>query len=187
MPEVPDAIDIDAEAVLREIVEQHGIFAEQSRGLFSFAHLTFQEYYVAKYLAESPAPDALDSLMARVTDDKWREVFLLTASLLPDATPFLAAFEGALHRLIAPRPPLVAWLRWIDEQAVVVAGRLQERWRHACGMPASSLLDRYPDSQAQLRRVPCLSSASRSSRSASVALDFDLDGKYLTLELQSRQ
>ena len=94
VPEVPDAIDIDAEAVLAEIVEQHGIFAEQSRGLFSFAHLTFQEYYAAKYLAESPAPDALESLMARVTDDKWREVFLLTASLLPDATAFLAAFEG---------------------------------------------------------------------------------------------
>ena len=93
VPEVPDAIDIDAEAVLREIIEQHGIFAEQARGLFSFAHLTFQEYYAARHIAESPAADALDTLMARVTDDKWREVFLLTASLLPDATPFLAAFE----------------------------------------------------------------------------------------------
>lgn len=117
VPEVPDAIDIDAEAVLREIVEQHGIFAEQSRSLFSFAHLAFQEYYVAKYLAESPAPDALDPLMARVTDDKWREIFLLTASQLSDATPFLAAFETALHRLVAPRPRLIAWLHWIDEQA----------------------------------------------------------------------
>lgn len=117
VPEVPDAIDMDAEAVLAEIIEQHGIFAEQSRGLFSFAHLTFQEYYVAKHLSESPTPDALDSLMARMIDNKWREVFLLTASQLSDATSFLATFEVALHRLVAPRPRLVAWLRWIDEQA----------------------------------------------------------------------
>ena len=37
--------------------------------------------------------------------------------MLPDATQFLAAFEGALHRLAASRPQLAAWLRWIDEQA----------------------------------------------------------------------
>ena len=55
--------------------------------------------------------------MARMTDESRREVFLLTASLLPDATPFLAAFEKVLHRLITPRPRLVDWLRWIDRQA----------------------------------------------------------------------
>lgn len=117
VPEVPDAIDIDTEVVLREIVEQHGVFTEQSRGLFSFAHLTFQEYYVAKFIAESPSVDVFDPLLARATDDKWREVFLLTASLLRDATPFLAAFEVALHRLIAPFSPLIAWLHWNDKHA----------------------------------------------------------------------
>lgn len=117
VPEAPDAIDIDAGALLAEIVEQHGIFAEQARGLFSFAHLAFQEYYAARYLVENPAADALHPLMARVTDERWQEVFLLTASLLPDATPFLSALETALHRLIIPRPRLVTWLRWIDAQA----------------------------------------------------------------------
>jgi hypothetical protein len=117
VPEVGDAIDIDAETVLREIIEQHGIFVEQSRGLFSFAHLTFQEYYVAKYVAENLGPDTLEALTARVTYDKWREVFLLTGSLLSDATPFLAALEHALHRLITPRPRLIAWLHWIDQEA----------------------------------------------------------------------
>ena len=75
VPGMPEPIDIDAEVVLQEIIEQHGLFAEQSRGLFSFAHLTFQEYYAAQYIKENAAPDALDALMARVGDDKWREVF----------------------------------------------------------------------------------------------------------------
>ena len=65
LPEAPAAIDIDTEAVLREIVEQHGILAEQARRLFSFAHLAFQEYYVAQYLVENLAPDTCKPLMAR--------------------------------------------------------------------------------------------------------------------------
>lgn len=117
VPGMPDPIDIDVEQVLHEIIEQHGLFAEQSRGLFSFAHLTFQEYYAAKYIADSAAPDVLDAMLARMSDDKWREVFLLTAEMLGDATQFLAAFEGALHRLVAARPQVAAWLCWIDELA----------------------------------------------------------------------
>ncbi len=118
VPELPDAIDIDGEAVLREIVAQHGVLVEQARGLFSFAHLTFQEYYAARYIADSAGSDALDVLLGHTGDDKWREVFLLTASLLADASAFLTGFEGALHRLAANLPQLVAWLNWIDKQAL---------------------------------------------------------------------
>ncbi|MCO5214314.1 MAG: NACHT domain-containing protein, partial [Caldilinea sp.] len=97
VPELPAAVDIDAEAVLQEIVAQHGIFAEQARHLFSFAHLTFQEYYAASYVAESMNAGVLDTLLAHVTDAKWREVFLLTASLLPDATAFLDKMLRAVN------------------------------------------------------------------------------------------
>lgn len=120
VPGMPEPIDIDAALVLQEIIEQHGLFAEQSRGLYSFAHLTFQEYYTAQYIKESVAPEALDTLMARVGDDRWREIFLLTAEMLPDATQFLTAFEGRLHPLAASRQYLAAWLRSIDEEAEAV-------------------------------------------------------------------
>lgn len=46
--ELPAEIDIDAAAVLQEVIAQHGIFAHQASRLYSFAHLTFQEYYTAK-------------------------------------------------------------------------------------------------------------------------------------------
>ncbi len=117
VPEMPEAIDIDGEAFLREIVAQHGIFAQQAQRLFSFAHLSFQEYFSARYIADNAASGALDTLLKHITDDKWQEVFLLTASLLPDATAFLTSFEQALHRLAAGRPRLAAWLRWINTQA----------------------------------------------------------------------
>ncbi len=117
VPGMPESIDIDGNLVLREIIEQHGLFLEQSRGLFSFAHLTFQEYYAAKYIAENASSDVIDALLARMTDDKWRQVFTLTAEMLPDATQFLTAFQVVLQRLAASRSQLAGWLLWIDEQA----------------------------------------------------------------------
>jgi hypothetical protein len=117
VPELPPAIDIDGEAVLREIIAQHGIFAEQAHGLFSFAHLTFQEYYSAKYVADNAESVVWSTLVTHMTDHRWREVFLLTASLLPDATTFLRCFEIALHRSIAQRPQVVALLHWIGIKA----------------------------------------------------------------------
>jgi hypothetical protein len=119
-PELPEAIDIDGEAILREIVAQHGVFAEQARGLYSFAHLTFQEYFAARHIADSAGSDALDVLLRHTGDDKWREVFLLTASLLADASTFLTRFEGALHGLVSSHPQLAAWLAWIDGRSRVL-------------------------------------------------------------------
>ncbi len=118
VPGLPLVIDIDGHAILREIVAQHGIFAEQARRLYSFAHLTFQEYYVARFIADNATPDTLDTLLSHVTDEKWRDIFLLTASLFPDATAFLIGFERTLHRLVASCPRLVVWLHWIDDRAV---------------------------------------------------------------------
>ena len=117
VPEMPEPVDIDAEVVLREIVAQHGIFAEQAHRLFSFAHLTFQEYYAARHIWENADVGTLEVVVRRLADEKWREVFLLTASRLSDATGFLTLFEGTLHGQVAARPRLVGWLRWLDERA----------------------------------------------------------------------
>ena len=37
-----------------------------------------------------------------MTDSKWREVALLTVSLLPDATAFLTGFEGGFTQRWLP-------------------------------------------------------------------------------------
>jgi hypothetical protein len=146
VPEMPEPVDIDAEEVLREIVAQHGIFAEQAHRLFSFAHLTFQEYYAARYIWESADAGTLEVLTDRMGDEKWREVFLLTASRLPDATRFLILFEGVLRDLVVRRPRLASWLRWIDERTAAsqASYRLPSTRLYYVVVGARSQTDRAP-------------------------------------------
>lgn len=46
----PVALQLDSEAVLKSIECQHGLFVERSRRIYSFSHLTFQEYFTASYI-----------------------------------------------------------------------------------------------------------------------------------------
>jgi predicted NACHT family NTPase len=75
----------DSEAVLKSIEAQHGLLVERARGIYSFSHLTFQEYFTARYFVESSEPQALENLSSHITEKRWREVFLLTAEILPNA------------------------------------------------------------------------------------------------------
>jgi predicted NACHT family NTPase len=75
----------DSEVVLKSIEAQHGLLVERARGIYSFSHLTFQEYFTAKYFVESSDSQALENLSSHITEKRWREVFLLTAEMLPNA------------------------------------------------------------------------------------------------------
>jgi predicted NACHT family NTPase len=75
----------DSEAVLKSIEAQHGLLVERARGIYSFSHLTFQEYFTARYFVESSDPQALENLSSHITEKRWREVFLLTTEMLPNA------------------------------------------------------------------------------------------------------
>ncbi|MBD2327715.1 hypothetical protein H6G21_12595 [Alkalinema sp. FACHB-956] len=67
-----DMLQIDGELVLRAIQAQHGLLVEQARGIYSFSHLTFQEYFAAR---EIVATNRIDLLMPYIHDKRWREVF----------------------------------------------------------------------------------------------------------------
>jgi hypothetical protein len=92
----------DGEAILKAIEAQHGIFVERARKVYSFSHLTFQEYFTAKYIVDNAAKGTLTNLVKEhCTDGRWREVFLLTTSLLPDASQLMTIFRHRLDELLA--------------------------------------------------------------------------------------
>ena len=82
MPNVKEKGEIDGEVVLDAIAAQHGMFVERAYKIYSFAHLSFQEYFVAKYIVDRALKGSLKGLLTHINHDQWREVFLLTTSLL---------------------------------------------------------------------------------------------------------
>jgi hypothetical protein len=114
VPELPEAIDLDGEAILQEIIAQHSIFTQQSRDLYAFAHLTFQEYLAAYHIHRNLAA-TLPMVFANTANRRWCETILMTASLLPDATDFLRQFADALTARASKNPGVAVLLREIDQ------------------------------------------------------------------------
>jgi NACHT domain-containing protein/NACHT conflict system protein len=102
---LPDAkdetLEVDSEAILKAIEAQHGIFVERARRIYSFSHLTFQEYFTAKYIVEHSSKGTLKELVRKhTTDARWREVFLLTSGMLDEADSFLMLLKDQIASII---------------------------------------------------------------------------------------
>jgi len=104
LPHVDDPELIDGEAVLKGIEAQHGIFLERAKKVYSFSHLTFQEYFTAKYIINNAAGGTLGELVEASNDDiRWDEVTVLVAEMLMDAQTFLEAYAHRTSEMICGR------------------------------------------------------------------------------------
>lgn len=91
----------DNEAILYSIEAQHGIFVERAKGIHSFAHLTFQEYFTAEYILQTIGSGSLEELVSkRLYDDRWVEVFLLIAGMLDSADELLELMRRENRKLL---------------------------------------------------------------------------------------
>ncbi len=80
LPDVKADLDeglLDSEVVIKAIERQHGLLVERARGIYSFSHLIFQEYLVAKYFVDSSSSQPLEKLNQYITQQRWNEVFSL--------------------------------------------------------------------------------------------------------------
>ncbi len=116
LPGAPAADTLDGTTFLKAIEAQHSILVERAQGIYSFSHLTFQEYLTARYLAENQGKAGTTELIRRHWHDRrWREVFLLTASLLDDAGLFIKTIQQATEEIIAGSAPLHRLLSWAHD------------------------------------------------------------------------
>jgi hypothetical protein len=99
----PEVLWQASEAVLGSIVLQHGLLVERARDVYSFSHLTFQEYLTARKIIATPdaaeLQQALTNLASHVCDAQWREVLLLTSSMLPDTTGLIQQMQAHIQGL----------------------------------------------------------------------------------------
>lgn len=93
------ALELDSLAVLKSIEVQHGLLVERARRIYSFSHLTFQEYFTARAIVIGTGM-SLSQLVEHLHEKRWREVFLLTAQMLPDADQLLLLIKQQVNRLV---------------------------------------------------------------------------------------
>ena len=116
----PDSLRIDSETVLKSIQAQHGLLVERARGIYSFSHLTFQEYFTAR---EIVLTNDIQQLVSQVSQPRWREVFFLTFGIMRNADELLSKMKSHIDSLIKDNPKLQQFLQWIDLKTQSVKAR----------------------------------------------------------------
>ncbi len=112
-----EALLIDSHAVLKSIESQHGLLVERATGIYSFSHLTFHEYFAAKYLAERSKSGVPSQLSAYITEKRWREVFLLITEQLEIADDLLIAMKKELDKILEKDAHLQKYLTWVKSKS----------------------------------------------------------------------
>jgi predicted NACHT family NTPase len=113
----PESLRVDSEAVLRSIQSQHGLLVERARSIYSFSHLTFQEYFAAREIA---ATNAIALLVPQLSEKRWREVFLLTVGMVRSADELLLAMKTQIDLMLADDHQLQDFLQWVNEKSLSV-------------------------------------------------------------------
>jgi len=106
----PEALLVDSEAVLKSIECQHGLLVERAKYIYSFSHLSFQEYFAARRAIATDK--TLSSIVIHTDDRRWREVFLLAFGILQDGSELLRLMKQQIDNLVAADKKIQQILVW---------------------------------------------------------------------------
>ncbi|GAB1539955.1 hypothetical protein NUACC21_26240 [Scytonema sp. NUACC21] len=110
----PEVLKLDSEAVLKSIEAQHGLLVERAKGIYSFSHLTFHEYFTARGII---AYSTWENLVKHIAEKRWREVVLLTAGMMPKADELVRLMKKKIDGLLTNDDKLQQVLTWIYEKS----------------------------------------------------------------------
>jgi predicted NACHT family NTPase len=111
-------IQLDSEAVLNSIEAQHGLLVERAKGIYSFSHLTFHEYFAAREIIwhSSSLEKSLKKLVQHIHQKRWREVFLLATEMShPDASMLLQTMRLHINEMVAGSDKIQNFLKYVAE------------------------------------------------------------------------
>lgn len=103
---------LDGEAVLDAIAIQQGILVERARDVFSFSHLTLQEYLTAQHVDDHSLISQL--VTEHLTHERWQEVFLLVAGVMRGGADSLLLVMESQSKCLINTPKLKGLMTWAD-------------------------------------------------------------------------
>jgi len=107
----------DSRVVLKAIEAQHGLLIERAQKVWSFSHLTFQEYLVAKWFCDQANWQKLANYSTRI---HWREIFLLIVSESREAESFLLVLKENIDNMMTRKENLQNFLNWLSQKSLSV-------------------------------------------------------------------
>lgn len=116
-----DALELESGVVLKAIEAQHGLLIERARGIYSFSHLTFQEYFTAREIVAHANLQTLQELVKHLNEKRWREVFLLSVEMLQPADELLQIMKQQIDTLVTTKANLQNFLSWVLHKSSVVS------------------------------------------------------------------
>jgi predicted NACHT family NTPase len=109
-----DSLQRDSRAVLKSIVVQHGLLMERAPEIYSFSHLTFQEYFTAKWFCDRAD---WQGLVPHIAEVRWTEVFLLTVNMMQNPEYFLQVMKQYADQLLASCEKSQQFINWVAQKA----------------------------------------------------------------------
>jgi hypothetical protein len=104
----------DSRAVLKAIESQHGLLIERAQKVWSFSHLTFQEYLVAQYIiSNNTCIIASKYLVDRIHKTHWQEIFLMAMEIINNVDVLIKNLKQKIDNLLATDEKLQGYLEWL--------------------------------------------------------------------------
>jgi len=117
----PEEIQQVSKSILMSIESQHGILAERARGIFSFSYLAVQEYFTARKIVANhnlqTLGQSLNRLVDHIIDPHWREIFLLTVTMLRSADGLVQLMKQQIDAIVTDDPYLQEYLTWANQKS----------------------------------------------------------------------
>jgi NACHT domain len=104
-------------ATLSDSAIFHGLIVEQAKGIFSFAYLAIEEYFVAWHIVTSPdLEQTMTELIDCISEPRWHEVFFIICSMLQNKAMLLQPMQRQVESLVIQRPDLANFLRKLKQR-----------------------------------------------------------------------
>lgn len=124
---------LDGAAVLQAIEKQQSILVERATDIYSFSHLTLQEYLTAFHIVEARLEHEL--VEQHLTDKRWREVFLLVSGLSGNrAIEFLNSLYQKSKFHLEAFPRLINLIRWAMNRIKSSESNQKSLWKRASAL-----------------------------------------------------
>ena len=104
---------LNGKKILEAIAIQQGILVERAKYVYSFSHLTLQEYLAAKYVSQDYRRTTF-LVENYIEQEEWREVFLLVSGLIDNSDEFLSMMQHKAQEKILQINKIDSLLNWLS-------------------------------------------------------------------------